>query len=850
MKVPVSWLKDFVEINQPIEEIARALTASGLEVEEIRYVGWKIPQENRYGFKMSGIDWDPEKIVVAEITQVNQHPNADRLTLCELFDGIDHHTVLTGAPNLHPFVGKGKLQPSIKVAYAKEGAVIYDGHSEELVLTKLKRAKIRGVESYSMVCSEKELGISNEHEGVIFLDQDAPVGASLESYLGDAVLDISILPNNARNVNIYGIAREVSALFGLSLKKIVNQINYGSAKVRENTRIEITDSNLNPRFILGLIENVSIKKSPYWVERRLRLAGMRPINNVVDATNYAMLEVGAPLHAFDYDVLKQRAGSKPVKIITRAARAGEKLTTLDNMERTLTADNVLVCDETSALSIAGVMGGLESEIYFETDGVQVGSRKTTQNILLEGASWNFINIRRTANQHNLHSEAAFRFSRGVHPEVTLQGIQRCLYWMQEWSGGTVAADLLDVYPLPVIDPVVSITASDVRRTLGIDLSLEQIADLLSRLEFECEIKNDQLLAKTPSYRLDIGEGIIGKADLMEEISRLYGLDNIPETRMADPLPTNRTDSGILREDLIKDLLVELGLQEVITHRMSAPEIENKLFLDGGRTDSDYLRLSNPITPEKRVMRRSLLSSVMGVVERNQKIADSIAVFEVGPVFLPSGNSLPKEPRQLAIVMNGSRQESSWLLKDPGTFDFYDLKGVLEALFAKAHLTVTFVPTKSDPYHPGKCAAIMLGETVLGTMGELHPLIAERFDCSKPVIAVELDLETVIDQLSESFDLIPVSDFPPVFEDIAITIDENIPAKQVETLIRQTGGKVLASVQLFDIFRSENIGIGKKSLAYSLKYQSFDGTLSDVETTKLRNKIIKRLEHELGAKLRG
>lgn len=850
MKVPVSWLKDFVVIDMPIEELAKALTASGLEVDEIRYVGWKMPEVNKYGFKITGIDWDPEKIVVAEITEVNQHPNADRLTLCELYDGIEYHTVLTGAPNLHPLVGKGKLEPSIKVAYAKEGAVIYGGHADELVLTKLKRAKIRGVESYSMVCSEKELGISLEHEGVIFLDADAPVGASLSSYLGDAVLDISILPNNARNANIYGVAREISALYGLPLKKIENNLRTGTSKVVENTKIEITDSELNPRFCLGLIENVQIKQSPYWVERRLRLAGMRPINNVVDATNYTMLEIGAPLHAFDHDVLELRAAGKPIKIITRAAGEGELLTTLDNVERKLTPENVLVCDEAGALSIAGVMGGLESEIFFDTDEDNNVGRQTTQNILLEAAAWNFINIRKTANQHNLHSEAAFRFSRGVHPDVTLQGLKRCLYWMQEWSGGVVAGDILDVYPLPVVDPEVVISPADVRRSLGIDLSSDEIIGLLGRLEFTCKVSDANISVKTPPYRMDIGEGVVGKADLMEEISRLYGLENIPETRMADPLPLNKTALSITKEDLVRDLLVELGLQEVITHRMSAPEVEGKLVLEGALTDADYVRLANAIAPEKRVMRRSLLSSVMAVVERNQKNTESIAIFEIGPVFIPRGNELPDEPRKLAIALNGSRAAQSWQEKAPSSYDFFDLKGILEEFFEKTHLEVKYVPAFSQTYHPGKCAEIMCGETSLGLMGELHPLVLERFDCASSVIATELDLEVVIRLMNEAFDLQSVSDFPPVFEDIAVIVDESVTAEQVESLIKQTGGKLLASVKLFDIFRSENIGEGKKSLAYAMKYQSYDGTLSDTESTKLRNKIIKRLEHELGAKLRG
>ncbi len=851
MRVPVSWLKDFVEFDISIEELAKVLTASGLEVDEIHYAGWQVPAENKYGFKITGIGWDPETIVVAEITEVGEHPNADRLTLCELFDGKEHHTVLTGAPNLYPFKGTGKLAKPLKVAYAKEGAVIYDGHADELVLTKLKRAKIRGIDSYSMVCSEKELGISGEHEGVIFLDEDAPVGMPLADYIGDAVLDISILPNNARNANIYGIAREVSALLNVPLKKVEYKTDTNGSAFKSKVAINITDPSLNPRFTLGLIQNVNIKPSPYWVQRRLRMAGMRPISNVVDATNYTMLEIGAPLHAFDYDVLAKRAGDKPVQIITRAAAKGEKLTTLDNLERTLTPENVLVCDAFSALSMAGIMGGLESEIYQHSPEVEDSSgRETTSNILLEAASWNFINIRKTANAHNLHSEAAFRFSRGVHPRVSLDSLKRCLYWMQQWSGGSVSPDIIDEYPAPVIDPVVTITEGDVKRWLGIDLKANEIADLLSRLEFTCVVTGVSIAVKTPHFRTDIGEGIVGIADLMEEVARLYGIDRIPESRMADPLPPPNGNLSVQNEDFVRDVLAELGLQEVITHRMTSPEAENKLVCSGPTlSDADYVRLANPITPEKRVMRGSLISSVLTVVERNNKLTDSLSMFEIGPVFIPQGNDLPLEPRRLAIAITGKRFGDAWDTKHPAKLDFYDLKGVLEGLFEKLHMVVNYTRADHSPYHPGKCVSILAGEMVIGSMGELHPVAFERYDFTSPIIAAELDLERILDLMQTRFDVTPVSDFPPVLEDIAVIVEESLPAEQVEALIRQTGGKLLASVKLFDVFRSEQVGEGKKSLAYAMVYQKMDGTLTDKEATQIRTKIIQRLERELGAKLR-
>src|SRR5512132_4304315 len=378
MKLPISWLKDYIDLDGlSVEEIARKLTLAGLEVDEIKYAGLPMPTNKngeRHEFKTSGISWDRDKIVVAEIREVNPHPNADRLTLLDLYDGEKSQVVLTGAPNIFHLKGTGKVPKPIKVAYAKEGSTIYDGHADGLVLTTLKRAKIRGVDSYSMVASEKELGISEEHEGIIILDEDAPVGMPLVDYMGDAVLDISILPNMARNANVIGVARELSAITGRPLKKPTIEYKTEGQPVNELVSIEITEPELNPRFVIGLIRNVEIKPSPYQIQRRLRLAGIRPINSIVDATNYAMLELGEPLHAFDYDVLKERAGGKPIHIYTRRAKEGETLTTLDGVQRTLNAVNVLVCDDKGPLSIAGIMGGAESEVT-----------ERTRNILLEGA---------------------------------------------------------------------------------------------------------------------------------------------------------------------------------------------------------------------------------------------------------------------------------------------------------------------------------------------------------------------------------------------------------------------------------------------------------------------------------
>ena len=429
-------------------------------------------------------------------------------------------------------------------------------------------------------------------------------------------------------------------------------------------------------------------------------------------------------------------------------------------------------------------------------------------------------------------------------------MRRGLYWMAQWSGGCVAPGLVDEYPLPPIDPLVEISERDVKRALGIDLPAAEIAALLERLEFKCTVNGQTIQVQTPAFRTDIGEGVVGVADLMEEVARLYGLDRIPETRMADPLPPQRGNPSLEREDHVRDILVGLGLQEVITHRMSAPEIENRL-LPGGSSETllEYVKLANPIAPEKRVLRRSVLASVLNVVERNARLSDALEMFEIGPVFIPQGGGLPLEPRRLAIALSGRRYSPAWDSKLGVKLDFYDLKGVIEALMQALHLNVSYAPAEHPSFHPGKCAAVLLGKTALGVFGELHPSVQENYDFSAPLAAADFDLEAVLDAMQTAFDLKSVNEFPPILEDIAVIVDEALPADRVEALIRQTGGKLLGSVRLFDVFRSEQVGAGKKSLAYALVYQSPDGTLTDKEASQVRYRIIQRLDRELGAKLR-
>jgi phenylalanyl-tRNA synthetase beta chain len=843
MKIPLSWLKDYIDIDLSLVDIARLLTNTGLEVDEITVVGLPIPSDTgKLEFRICGLPWSREHFVVAQIDEVMSHPNADRLVLCRLNDGKEELVVLTGAPNLFDYKGTGPLAKPLKVAYAREGAELYDGHQPGQVLTTLKRTKIRGVESFSMVCSEKELGISEEHEGIIILDPDAPTGMPLADYMGDAVYDISILPNMIRNASVIGVAREIAAVTGKPLRMPKTDIQPKGESVKGKVGIQISDPNLNPRFVVGMLRNANQIQSPYWVQRRLRMAGMRPINAVVDATNYVMLETGEPLHAFDYDVLVKRAKGKTPTIITRPAKKGEKLVTLDNVERTLEDYTIMVCDTAGALSLAGVMGGLESEI---TD--------TTRNILLEGAAWNYVNVRRTTTYLHMSSEASFRFGRGVHPALAEQAVSLGLERMAQWSGGEIAPDRVDEYPVPYEDPVVKVTSQDVARVLGIKLSGAEIAALLTRLEFVCKVDSDEVSAKSPAHRIDIGTGVVGKADVMEEIARLYGYDNIPETRLKSQLPPAHNDSLFVNEERMRDILARLGVQEVINYRLTSKDRELRLTPPGAPEKEEvYITLANPFTPERSVMRRSLTASILDILERNIRLREHLAIFEIGKVFLPvQGQPVPQEDQHLAIAMSGKRSFQTWDTPQGKYIDFYDMKGVLEGLFSALHLPeVTYEHVEGTIYHPGKSARVVCNGKDLGIFGELHPDVKDRYDFSpSPVLAGEFNLEVILPLIPKYYDTDPVPSFPPVLEDLALVVPEDMPAGTVRALITQTGGKLLTEVRLFDIFRGEQIGAGMKSLAYSLTYQALDRTLAAAEIAQIRARIIKRLDQELGVKLR-
>jgi phenylalanyl-tRNA synthetase beta chain len=863
MRVPLSWLKEYVDYDIAPEELARRLTFAGLEVEAIEYIGLApqnghidgLPHTDVKGPKAKGLAWDKTKIVVGRVFEVMPHPNADRLVLCRLDDGQTIHTVLTGAPNLFPYKGKGPLARPLKVAYAREGATLYDGHQPGQVLATLQKMKIRGVESYSMICSEKELGISDAHEGVMILPDDAPAGMPLADYMGDVIFTVKINPNMARDACLLGVAREAAALTGRKLRPPSFEMKAEGPPLRKQLKIRIERPELNPRFAAVLIRDVKIGPSPEWMQRRLTRAGMRPINNIVDITNYVMLEAGEPLHAFDWDSLVARAGG-PVTIITRTAAQGETLVTLDGAERKLDDFTILVCDEKGALSIAGIMGGADTEV-----------RDTTTNILLEGAAWDFISIRRSVDAQKLPSEAAFRMSRGVHPAMAMRGLTRAAELMRTLAGGTISRDVVDAYPRKAPIVRVDLPLREVRRLLGISIPLKKVAQILESLEFTCRVKETAprrkrrekvaeedvtLQVTVPDHRLDIGTGVIGQADLIEEIARIYGYERIPEAQIADLLPKQRGNPSLEQEEAARDLLVNLGLQEILTYHLTAPEREAALYPAGTAVPAPaYTRLANPIVPERNVMRRSILASVLETAARNAAHTDRIALFELGPVYIPGEGPLPAEPVRLAVVLAGPRDEANWQGADRAPMDFFDLKGILTEWMIGLHLPPAEFASASDPrFHPGRCAKITIGGAEAGILGQLHPQTAAHYEwAGRDLLAADIDFEALRPYLLQRYAIAPITDYPPVLEDLAVSVAEDVPADQVIRTIRAAGGEILKRIRLFDVYRGEQAGAGMKSLAFSLSYQAPDRTLASSEAAEIRSRIIAALEGDLGGKVR-
>jgi phenylalanyl-tRNA synthetase beta chain len=803
-----------------------------LEVGGVRLYGVKPPEGMPVKAEDAGPYWDPEKIVIGEVLAVERHPDADRLTMPTVsFGGGRTKQLVTGAPNIK--VGdKGQ-----KVVVALTGSVLYDGHAKEKTLKELKPTKIRGVPSDSMVCSQYELGISEEHEGIIILDDDAPVGMPLVEYMGDVVLDLDVLPNMARCLSLLGVAREVAALTGQAVRLPPHAVQATGEPIAGKVAVAIEDPMLCARFTATLLKDARIGSSPGWMRRRLTYAGMRPISNVVDVTNYVMLEWGQPLHAFDYDKLVERAGGRAPTIIVRPARAGETLVTLDKQKRELTPDHLLITDERGPIALAGVMGGLETEVG-----------DATTNILLESANFNFVSIRRTVRAFDLPSEASSRFSKGLHPELAKPGAARAAELMRLHAGATVCQGVAEAYPAPRPPQVIDLDLAEVRRILGTDVPADDATRVLRALEFQVEADGPGKLRVTaPPNRTDIQEG---PADLIEELARIHGYDRLSATLLADQLPEQHGNRSLELEERVRDLLVDAGLQEVITYALTLPEREAPL----GLSDGEYVRLLNPISSERVALRHTVLAGVLDVAAANLRHAGDVRVFEIGSTFHPkAGDRLPDEPRRLALVLTGSRRPEFW--GGPAAreaLEFFDLKGIVEMLAEELRLPdVAYRPSKANYLHPARSAELLVKGTPVGAFGELHPRVAEAYALGgRTILAGELDLETLLAAVPERYAYRPVPRFPAALRDVAVIIDEGVTAERVAAEVRAAGGDLLRDVRLFDVYRGDSIPPGTKSLAYALTYQADDRTLTDKEMDKAHKKVEDRLKHVLKAQVRG
>lgn len=852
MHIPLSWLRDFVDIDIAPELLAEKMTLAGLEV-SLTYLG--VPQNKVAGVRMPPSDhlvWDREKIKLGRIIEVKPHPDADRLVLAMVDHGGEVEQCVTGAPNLFQYKGLGPLTAPLWSAIALEGAEVWDGHSETPKRMILKGKPLRGIHNRSMVCSEKELGIAEDHDGVILMHEDPgkPAGTPLQDVLGDVILTVELTPNLARCYSVLGVAREIAAILNKPLRQPKTDVLMSGAPIESAVKVDIRRSEFNPRFTAALLTATTIKPSPEWMQRRLKLIGQRPISNIVDVTNYVMFEVGQPLHAFDYDKLVARAEGKTPTIITRTPTPGETLLTLDGQNRSLGEEHILVCDSAGVIGLGGIMGGGDTEIS-----------DTTTSVLLEAANWNFINIRKTMQAQKIHTEAGTRFSRGVHPAQALVGVKRGIELMRQLGGGTVAQGILDEYPLPAPEIRVELKASEIKRLLGVTIAIEQAADILTRLGFAVTLRAESLVAIVPDHRMDISDdSVIGQADLIEEIARISGLDKLPTSLMDEALPAQWSNVPLDREEQLRDVLVALGLQENMTHRFSTPEAEALLIPRGasGRAgvnvpdNSDYVRIANPIQPDKSAMRQTLLPNLLNVARNNLRHTSRQANFEIGPAFFSRpGQQLPDELDRLAIVMAGPRVVEHWTNQSPEKLDFYDIKGVVAGLMLGLHIRNWTLEAGGGPWlHPGRSATLIVNGVKSGSFGELHPVVARAFELPDvPFLAGEFDLTAVLKSVNPLYRTRGIPNTPPVYEDLAFVVKDSVPAGAVHSVIEQSGGELLRSVTLFDVYAGGSVPAGHKSLAFSLVYQAEDRTLSDSEIAAVRKKIIKAAQKQVEAELR-
>ncbi|MEE8504307.1 MAG: phenylalanine--tRNA ligase subunit beta [candidate division NC10 bacterium] len=797
MKVSFNWLQEFVKIALTPVELAQRLTMAGLEVEGV--------EEIRPAFK---------KVVVGRITAM--HPVGEGLSLCRVDVGRSVVPILSGAQN---------VAVGVHVPVVLAGGSLLDGRRIEEVL-------IQGERSVGMLCSEKELGLGEDRTGILVLDEEAVPGVGLSDALKlhDHILEIAITPNRADCLSHYGIAREVAALTGATVRLKAGRLREGKTPVRGVTSVTVEATDLCPQYAARVIQGVRIGPSPFWLRRRLSLSGLRPINNVVDATNYVLLEVGQPLHAFDHARLDGG------RIVVRRARKGERMVTLDGLERTLHPEMLVIADAARPVAVAGVMGGAATEVTDETQG-----------LFLESALFQAGSVRRTAKALGLNTESSYRFERGVDPGGVVRALDRVTRLIVELAGGRVVRGRIDRHVRRPKPAPLSLRGERVGQILGTPIRQAEIARLLTRIQCRVRHRGTKALAVlAPSHRLDLTREI----DLVEEVARLRGIDQIPTTLPVSQVrPTGVTPFwGIERQ--IRRLFTAWGFQETVNFSFTREDLFDKLRLPTGDFRRRVVRLRNPLGGEA-VLRTFLLPSLLENLALNESWGSrDVKLFEIARVFRPQPEAAgPLEGRVAGILAAGNRF-SPWWGSSGGGVDFYDLKGVLEALEGIVGLSVALRAGAEIPYlHPGRQAEVLLGRHVMGWVGELHPEVAQTFDLKTSAVAMEIDVDLLDRHRKPAATYSPLPKYPAVFRDMAVVVQEKMPAAEVEAAIRRTGGALVETVDLFDVYRGEPIPDGKKSLAFSIQYRSGDRTLTDEEVSTVHERIVQTLERNLGGILR-
>lgn len=804
MIVTYNWLKEFVDFDLAPEELSHRLTMAGLEVDAMEVIG-------------GGLD----SVIVARLASVEAHPEADRLTLCQVETGSGTVQVVCGARNHKA----GDL-----IALAQVGSVLPGDF-------KIKKSKIRGVESMGMLCSEKELGLAEESEGILILPAGLPLGKPVFEALGlkDVRFELGLTPNRADCLSVVGVAREVAAMVGRPLQLPVAELRETGPAIGSLTSVTVDEPGLCPRYAARLIRGVTVGPSPDWLVRRLEAVGQRSINNVVDVTNLLLMELGHPLHAFDFNLLRGK------KIVVRQAGEGEVFTTLDSQDRTLKKGDLTICDGIGPVALAGIMGGENSEI-----------QPDTRDILLESAYFNPPTIRRTSKRLGIHTESSHRFERGADVDIVPLALDRAAALILQVAGGEIAAGRIDIYPQKIGERKLRIEERLTNEILGLKLELSEIQRLLRSIGLAVEPAPDApeeaLQVIVPFSRHDLEREI----DLVEEVARLNGYDRIPVTmpvsRMICHLSGGR-QRGVAR---IRDAVVARGFSEVINYSFVSPAAWDRIALEAGDARRRTVKILNPLNEEQSVMRTSLVPSLLETVSRNLAYRTrDLQLFELRPVFLPrAGEELPDERRRLVMALCGRCAPEGWT-QGGAMVDFYDLKGVVEDLIDHFRVDKVLWPADArEPYlHPGKSCRIESAGTLLGTLGEVHPVVLQNYDIDTPVYLLDLDIEAFLSVSRESEGFRPLSRFPDVYRDSALLVDESVTAQRLFDAVAAVRGKLVEDFVLFDLYRGKGVPEGKKSLAIRVRYRSLEKTLTEEEIGKAHGKIIRALEENLGAEVR-